>query len=1048
MILNRLFGDYVLLKKIGIGGMAEIFLAHRKGIPPSHGLVAIKRIMSGRAEHPQYQRLFKSEAELTATFDHPHVVRMHSFERIEGVDCMVMEFLHGHTLEELLAAAADHKLPLAAAAWVTMRACEGLDHIHNHSTPDGRRLEIVHRDISPHNIMVTYDGQVKIFDFGIAASELFEEDHLEKSGAMAGKVGYMSPEQCRSEPIDARTDVFSMGAVLWEMTTGQRLFWQDNQFKTINAIIEGPIKLPSEVSSRYPASLETVVMKALERDRDKRTRSALALRMGINRALSVEGLSPHRRTIADLMKQLFADDLAEFNQMMASFEDGADAPRRPVIGADAGQDEIDEAAIEASIEAALAEERAKEEASAAAVLAGTMEMPTSPDISHSGAFTAIQRPGAQAPKNPQSAPRHLSGALPALPQQSFPNHHSTPGATPFPPSNTEPGVNPMPHTGVHTLPQTGADSPGVARIALLGSIFGLGALMICLAIAGYVMLIKDQNAPPSPAPIEALPEAGRLKLETSPPGARITLGGRRLSVVTPTTVPDLPFDQPVIVTLELDGFEAVQHKATLSQSDHDQTFQATLQPIKQDTQGTGGLRVTTTPRDAKVLLDGEPIAEQTPVTNMKVTAGVEHAIRIVRDGYQDEVMSFVLERGEIKDFDIELFEDDGDALAQISITSEPSNCRVTVNDVFYGTTAILNLMTPALEPLDIEVACRGLDPWREEILLQPDEERTLHAALGLAADIAVAANDDDADQPNDADAPKASDEAAAEPAAGQDPGAEANPAVAANDARDPDTAANPDDDSPAAAPPEDTLATLNVVTTPPTDVRANGKALGRAPVQGARLQPGSYTLRFTDPAQGISYARRVKLVAGQQEAMTVAIPTGLVTVRSDMDAEVTINGQRAGQTPLEGHALHAGTHKIRVFSPEKGYAREYRIRIRGGDKRAVSTRFQEVVVTRVAQKPRPKPEDLIGDTPKSDDTDPSQPQDAETPKADETAANADEQATDPQDPPTVADKGAEPTSAAPKDGVTQKKPAGNTPRKPKKPQKPNPLDDEPYPLLR
>lgn len=383
-------------------------------------------------------------------------------------------------------------------------------------------------------------------------------------------------------------------------------------------------------------------------------------------------------------------------------------------------------------------------------------------------------------------------------------------------------------------------------------------------------------------------------------------------------------------------------------------------------------------------------------------------------------------------------------MGQLSLTSEPSGCRVTVNGDFYGNTAMVNLMVPAEVPLQIQVACVNLDPWERRVVLQPDQELKLHAALGLAAAVARVDEATPDKTPQETQPPSA-------------------------DPQQPTTDDGPGQTPSAPQDPPDTMATVAVNTTPPTTVLANGKPLGQTPVADARLKPGRYTMLFTDKSQNITYAQRIKLEAGQNQTLDVTIPSGTVTIQSDIAANVTINGQAAGATPLTDHTLYAGLHKIRVYAPELGYAREYRIRIRGKDSRAIFTRFKEVKVTRVAQNTpkadpnkEPAPSAETNAEPGADNAEPDTDNAQEPTKDSEEGAANPEKADDNANPDTNA-PGAEPKEPGKANNDTQspapgkagqnnagakKKPGAGPTQKPPQKKKPNPLDDEPYPLLK
>jgi serine/threonine-protein kinase len=315
VILNRAFDSYVLLKRLAIGGMAELFLAMKLGPGPYEKLVVIKCILAQHNDHPDYVKLFYDEAYIAGRFNHPNVIHTYDVDVFERTHFLVMEHMSGVTLGELIDHADHAQDPLSqeAAIKLIVDVCEGLHYVHTLCDEEGRPLNIVHRDISPQNIFVTYDGQAKVFDFGIAQIRRYDQAEVSHSGSLAGKFAYMSPEQCRGDALDARSDVFSLGIILYELTTGRRLFARDNQIQTLRAIAEDPIPPPSDFIDRYPRFLERVVMKALSRDLSARYADALEMCEDLRKFLKISGSKPTSQLVSAFVKRLFATELQAFN---------------------------------------------------------------------------------------------------------------------------------------------------------------------------------------------------------------------------------------------------------------------------------------------------------------------------------------------------------------------------------------------------------------------------------------------------------------------------------------------------------------------------------------------------------------------------------------------------------------------------------------------------------------------------------------------------------------------------------------------------------------
>jgi len=217
-------GKYELIKRIATGGMAEIYLARVSGLPGFEKIVVVKRILPQLATNQEFVQMFLDEARVAATLHHPNIVQMYDIGAVDGNYFISMEYLHGEDLRSIARAMrqkGQDRVPLEHALGIGVGIAAGLHYAHEKVGFDGKPLHIVHRDITPQNIFVTYDGGVKLVDFGIAkASNRASETRY---GSLKGKIPYMSPEQCRSEPLDRRSDIFSLGILLYEQTTSVRL---------------------------------------------------------------------------------------------------------------------------------------------------------------------------------------------------------------------------------------------------------------------------------------------------------------------------------------------------------------------------------------------------------------------------------------------------------------------------------------------------------------------------------------------------------------------------------------------------------------------------------------------------------------------------------------------------------------------------------------------------------------------------------------------------------------------------------------------------------
>jgi serine/threonine protein kinase len=295
-----------LLFRLGYGGMAEVFLAaNARG-----DLSVVKRMYAHSLEDPAAEQMFLDEARLALCLRHPHIVESRRLGTFAGRHGIVMEFLQGQTLQKVLkcSAEAGEPLPLEVAVRIAIEALSGLDYAHELVDHEGQPLAAVHRDVSPHNIFITYDGRTKLLDFGIAKTSM--QEARTRTGLLKGKIAYMAPEQACGEVLDRRADVWSIGAVLWEMVTGTRLFKAMNEAAALNLTLTAPIPLPRTRRFDVPADLERIVMTALQRDRCVRYASARAMQSDLETWLDAWPSRPKASALPALMKLMFSEEIA------------------------------------------------------------------------------------------------------------------------------------------------------------------------------------------------------------------------------------------------------------------------------------------------------------------------------------------------------------------------------------------------------------------------------------------------------------------------------------------------------------------------------------------------------------------------------------------------------------------------------------------------------------------------------------------------------------------------------------------------------------------
>jgi eukaryotic-like serine/threonine-protein kinase len=283
---GHVLGRYELLMPIAAGGMAMVWAARLKGTRGFQKIVAVKTMLPKLSEDEQFEKMFLDEASLASKVRHPNAVEILDLGEQDGVLFLAMEWIDGVPLNQLMKAAKKAGgVPTTVATRIVMQASAGLHAAHELTDGKGKLIGLVHRDISPQNILVTFDGVAKVVDFGVAKATALG-DGATQAGQLKGKVSYMAPEQVRGEGIDRRADVFAMGIVLYALTTGKHPFRKESEGATLFAITAPePVIPPRKFVPDYPQPLQDVLLKALEKDRDLRYASASELLRALDKAL-------------------------------------------------------------------------------------------------------------------------------------------------------------------------------------------------------------------------------------------------------------------------------------------------------------------------------------------------------------------------------------------------------------------------------------------------------------------------------------------------------------------------------------------------------------------------------------------------------------------------------------------------------------------------------------------------------------------------------------------------------------------------------------------
>lgn len=521
------FGRYQLLKRLAVGGMAEIYLAKLTGVQGFEKLVVIKRILPNLAADPRFVQMFLDEARLAASLNHPNVVQIFELGEEQGAYFIAMEFIAGDDLSNLSKAARqqDTEVPLEVAARIIAEAAQGLHYAHTLKDLRGQPLNLVHRDVTLSNILVTYSGQVKLVDFGIAKAE--SQQQKTTAGGLKGKYAYMSPEQIIGQvALDARSDVFSLGICAFELFVGKRLFKRENELAIISDIVEGEVPAASSVRPDVPAELDAIIARALEKDRARRYQSAQEFQQALEGWLRQQPNQTGTAEVADFMALTFADQQGAYQRVLAQLP----------------------TATTEQLAKLLAESEARTQRKAgtgSGTGSGSMARLDDGDDEQSVAVRVRRK------RSPWLLPGVIAGVVAALALVGLVLTQK-----PAQPENgsieliTSPGGAAIKFNGERLPSKTPTTLPSVP----------FGTWKIEVALEGYEPEVRDvtldARANSRQLSIELKKAAvapGTLKVVTTPPGAAVVLDGKKLEGVTPLEVP-VAAAQEHLVRVSLAGY--------------------------------------------------------------------------------------------------------------------------------------------------------------------------------------------------------------------------------------------------------------------------------------------------------------------------------------------------------------------------------------------------------------------------------------------------------------------------------------------------------------
>ena len=310
----------MLLDRISVGGMAEVFKAKSYGVEGFEKIIAIKRILPTMGEDRDFIKMFIDEAKIAGQLAHANICQIFELGRIDGSHFIAMEYIWGKDLLQIQNRIRKLKklMSIPMACFTIAKVLEGLDYAHRKRDPLGRPLEIVHRDCSPQNVLVSYEGEVKVIDFGIAKAT--SRNSRTMAGVLKGKFGYMSPEQVRGLPLDRRSDIFALGTMLYECLTGERLFQGETDFSTLEKVRNVDVQPPRALNPNIPEQVERIILKALAKDVDDRYQWCSEMLADLQQFLMGQDVVFTPKSLSGWLKEIFAQEIEREKQQLEQYK--------------------------------------------------------------------------------------------------------------------------------------------------------------------------------------------------------------------------------------------------------------------------------------------------------------------------------------------------------------------------------------------------------------------------------------------------------------------------------------------------------------------------------------------------------------------------------------------------------------------------------------------------------------------------------------------------------------------------------------------------------
>jgi len=583
------FGDYAIVGRLALGGMAEILLAREETENAGGRYVVVKRILPEYEKDASFTEMFLDEARVMMRLKHPNVTHVYKFGQVDGTHYIAMEYVNGASLGKLIRKARKTGgVPVHIACKIIGMVGEALDHAHQATREDGTPLAIVHRDVTPDNIMISYDGAVKLLDFGIAKAAT--RAHKTQAGVVKGKFAYMAPEQCRAKDLDHRVDVFALGVCLYEAITGRPLYRRETEFETMEAIVRGAVPKLADRVRNPPAELEGIIAKCLAKKPEDRYESAGALQEALDHFIAHHDKVVTARKIKQLMVKLFAQEMkrgpsVDTTPFGSSFHIGSDIAGLENLAFSTGDGD------------ALPD----------------LPLPEPPEPLVDDPFML----GPQA--EPDDARPGAAGTLSERAGKSLYQKDPVGGPgmeSPMSRDRRPPPTAPPVGRAIRPEPEARGSSGAVIAIGVVAALAVLGGV-------GWVLYSQVLTAGDDDGMIatEVPVLEGALQVDSEPTGAALFIDDEAHGT-TPATVEGLSTGTHRL-RLELDGYTTHEGPFEIRADETTELSQPLTSEVPAHEQGAfemGTLTLTSTP-EAMVILDGEELG-RTPLRDVRVPAGV------------------------------------------------------------------------------------------------------------------------------------------------------------------------------------------------------------------------------------------------------------------------------------------------------------------------------------------------------------------------------------------------------------------------------------------